>query len=135
MPTYRFVLRRGPSAAVAADIPLAGELLLDTESRTVTVGDGATPGGLALHKASVGLGAVDNTSDAAKPVSTAQAAALALKAPLASPAFTGAPTAPAPTTGSGVATKQYVDDAVAAGGGGSGGESVGSKLYLASNYH
>ena len=70
-----------------------------------------------------------------RPLAGAQAAALALKAPLASPAFTGAPTAPAPTTGSGVATKQYVDDAVAAGGGGSGGESVGSKLYLASNYH
>ena len=66
-----------------------------------------------------------------RPLAAAQAAALALKAPLASPAFTGAPTAPAPTTGSGVATKQYVDDAVAAGGG----ESVGSKLYLASNYH
>jgi hypothetical protein len=37
----------------------------------------------------VGLGSVDNTSDAAKPVSTAQQTALDLKAPLASPAFTG----------------------------------------------
>lgn len=36
-----------------------------------------------------GLENVDNTSDANKPVSTAQADALALKAPLASPAFTG----------------------------------------------
>lgn len=35
---------------------------------------------LALVKADVGLGGVDNTSDAAKPVSTAQAAAIALKA-------------------------------------------------------
>ena len=135
MPAYRFILRRGPAAAVAADVPMAGELLLDTESRTVTVGDGATAGGHPLHKASVGLGNVDNTADTAKPVSTAQAAALALKAPLASPAFTGAPTAPAPTTGPGIATKQYVDDAVASGGGGSGGESIGSKLYLSSNYH
>jgi hypothetical protein len=47
-------------------------------------------------KADVGLGNVDNTSDASKPVSTAQQAALDLKAPLASPAFTGAPTAAAP---------------------------------------
>jgi hypothetical protein len=39
--------------------------------------------------AMVGLGNVDNTSDANKPVSTAQATALALKAPLASPTFTG----------------------------------------------
>lgn len=40
-------------------------------------------------KASVGLGNADNTSDANKPVSTAQQAALDLKAPLASPTFTG----------------------------------------------
>jgi hypothetical protein len=39
--------------------------------------------------AQVGLGSVDNTSDAAKPVSTATQTALALKAPLASPTFTG----------------------------------------------
>ena len=37
----------------------------------------------------LGLGNVDNTSDASKPVSTAQAAVNALKAPLASPTFTG----------------------------------------------
>lgn len=49
---------------------------------------------LALVKGDVGLGNVDNTSDANKPVSTAQQAALDLKAPLASPALTGVPTAP-----------------------------------------
>ncbi len=37
----------------------------------------------------VGLGSVDNTSDAGKPVSTATQTALNLKAPLASPTFTG----------------------------------------------
>lgn len=42
----------------------------------------------------VGLGNVNNTSDAAKPVSTAQQTALDLKANLASPALTGTPTAP-----------------------------------------
>ena len=43
----------------------------------------------ALTKSSVGLGNVDNTSDANKPVSTATQAALDLKAPLADPTFTG----------------------------------------------
>ena len=42
-----------------------------------------------VTKAQVGLGSADNTSDAAKPVSTAQQTALNLKANLASPAFTG----------------------------------------------
>jgi hypothetical protein len=43
----------------------------------------------ATTKAQVGLGNVDNTSDANKPVSTAQATALGLKADLAGAAFTG----------------------------------------------
>lgn len=42
-----------------------------------------------LGKSDVGLSNVDNTSDAAKPVSTATQTALNLKAPLASPTFTG----------------------------------------------
>lgn len=46
-----------------------------------------TPTGLSA--ASVGLGNVDNTSDANKPVSTAQQTALNLKANIASPTFTG----------------------------------------------
>lgn len=62
-------------------------------------------GVVVLDKGDIGLGNVDNTSDANKPVSTATqtalnekadvagvTAALALKAPLASPAFTGTPT-------------------------------------------
>jgi|GEM_PF-2891469 len=44
----------------------------------------------------VGLGNVNNTSDANKPVSTAQQNAINLKANLASPALTGTPTAPTP---------------------------------------
>ena len=51
-----------------------------------------------ITAAMVGLGSVDNTSDASKPVSTAQQAALALKAPLASPTFTGTVRLPAGTT-------------------------------------
>jgi len=42
-----------------------------------------------ITKTMVGLGDVDNTSDANKPVSTATQTALDLKAPLASPTFTG----------------------------------------------
>lgn len=45
-----------------------------------------------ITKSMVGLGNVDDTSDASKPVSSAQQTALNLKAPLASPAFTGTPT-------------------------------------------
>ncbi|WP_297095618.1 hypothetical protein [uncultured Draconibacterium sp.] len=47
-----------------------------------------------VSKADVGLGNVDNTSDADKPVSTAQQTALDLKANKANAALTGIPTAP-----------------------------------------
>lgn len=49
-----------------------------------------------LDKSDVGLSNVDNTSDLNKPVSTAQQAALDLKADLAGAAFTGVVTAPTP---------------------------------------
>ena len=49
---------------------------------------------LVLVKADVGLGNVDNTTDANKPVSTATQTALNLKANLASPTFTGTVTVP-----------------------------------------
>lgn len=51
-----------------------------------------------VTKVQVGLGNVDNTSDASKPVSTAQQTALDLKANLASPALTGNPTCPTQAT-------------------------------------
>ena len=62
-------------------------------------------------KADVGLGNVDNTSDAAKPVSTAQATALALKANTASPTLTGTPAAP--TAAAGTNTTQLATTAYA----------------------
>lgn len=46
-------------------------------------------GAVVLGKSDFGLGNVENTSDANKPVSTATATALGLKAPLANPTFTG----------------------------------------------
>lgn len=51
-----------------------------------------------ITKAMVGLGSVDNTSDASKPISTATQTALDLKAPLAAPTFTGAVVLPSTTT-------------------------------------
>jgi hypothetical protein len=100
---------------------------------------------LGLTKADVGLGDVDNTSDVDKPISTAQqglvidsladgdtthapsrnvvfdaiatiTAALTGKAPLASPTFTGTPTAPTPTAGdddTSVATTEFVQGEIA----------------------
>lgn len=49
----------------------------------------------ATARTNIGLGNVDNTSDADKPVSTAQATAIGLKANTASPTFTGTVTLPA----------------------------------------
>jgi hypothetical protein len=59
---------------------------------------------------------VDNTSDANKPVSTATATALGLKAPLASPVLTGtplAPTAVSTVNTTQIATTEFVQTAVA----------------------
>ena len=73
-----------------------------------------TPTG--ITKSDVGLANVDNTTDANKPVSTATQTALDLKAPLASPALTGTPTAPtaaANTDTTQVATTAFVKTAVA----------------------
>jgi hypothetical protein len=51
-------------------------------------------GAVTLVKADVGLNVVDNTTDLSKPISTATSNALNLKAPLASPTFTGTVTLP-----------------------------------------
>ncbi|EBA06011.1 sialate O-acetylesterase [Sagittula stellata] len=85
------------------------------EGGAVTSVAGRT-GAVVLTKSDVGLGNVDNTPDADKPVSTAQQAALDAKAPLADPAFTGtptAPTAPAGTSTTQIATTAFVGAAVA----------------------
>jgi hypothetical protein len=61
-----------------------------SELATKTYADGAATTAVeGLTKSSVGLGNVDNTSDANKPVSTATQTALDLKAPKADPTFTG----------------------------------------------
>lgn len=87
-----------------------------------------------ITKSMVGLGSVDNTADTAKPISTATQTALdlklnsttaastyetitnvALKAPLASPTFTGTPLAPTATSGTNttqIATTAFVKTAI-----------------------
>jgi hypothetical protein len=65
--------------------------IVDTAAlATKTYADGAVSTAVAaLTKSSVGLGNVDNTSDANKPISNATQSELDGKAPLASPTFTG----------------------------------------------
>ena len=62
-------------------------------------------------RSNLGLGSVNNTSDADKPVSTAQQTALNLKADSASPTLTGDPKAPTPSIGdndTSIATTAFV---------------------------
>jgi hypothetical protein len=84
---------------------LAGVISNETGTGSLVFGTSpniTTPTGIV--KGDVGLGNVDNTSDANKPVSTAQQTALDLKANLASPPLTGTPTAP--TASAGTSTTQ-----------------------------
>lgn len=80
--------------AKLADVPTA------TIKGRVTAGTG-DPEDLTTSQARtlLSINNVSNTSDANKPVSTAQQSALNAKAPLASPALTGTPTAPTATAG------------------------------------
>ena len=83
----------------------AGTYTMDIDSTvaTKTYADTAVSTAVSgLTKSSVGLGNVDNTSDANKPVSTATQTALDLKAPLANPTFTGTVTLPTGTVTSGM---------------------------------
>jgi len=89
--------------------------------KSTTVNGKALNTNITLNKTDVGLSAVDNTADAAKPVSTAQQTELNLKANLADPTFTGipnAPTAAVDTSTTQIATTAYAkkeaDDAQAA---------------------
>lgn len=73
-------------------------------------------GAVVLTKADVGLTNVDNTSDATKPISAAQQAALDLKAPLNSPDFGGTPKVPTAAGGTNTtqaASTAFVSAAVA----------------------
>jgi hypothetical protein len=112
-------LRRGTAVEWTTSNPILteGEIGVETDTKKLKVGDGLTvwaslpyinltPAAAAsiyatianptftgtvsgITKSMVGLGSVDNTTDANKPVSTSTQTALDLKAPLASPTFTG----------------------------------------------
>ena len=77
-------------------------LVTTTGTQTLTNKTITSPSGLV--KGDVGLGNVDNTSDANKPVSTAGQTALDLKANLASPTFTGTVVLPDNTVALGTKT-------------------------------
>lgn len=77
-----------PSAHTHGIIDVSGlQTALDLKAPLASPAFTGTPTG--ITKTHVGLANVDNTSDANKPVSTAQQTALNLKANLASPTFTG----------------------------------------------
>jgi hypothetical protein len=110
----------------AAEAALSGRLdTLEADATTQTAVDAklnasavSTFGGTLIDDAdaaaartTLGLGNVDNTTDAGKPISTATQSALDAKAPLASPSLTGtpvAPTAAADTNTTQIATTAYV---------------------------
>lgn len=96
-----------------ASLSSGGNLTLTGFLDVASGGTGAKTA--AAARTNLGLGNVDNTSDANKPVSTAQQMALDLKSNLASPALTGNPTAPTQAQGNNstrIATTAYVDTAV-----------------------
>lgn len=129
--------RRDTAANWTAADPVLqlGEVGWETDTRKAKIGDGSTAwtaldyiveegvvsvngetGVVTLDKADIGLANVDNTPDSAKPVSTLQAAALAIKADLASPTFTGDPKAPTPAADdddTSIATTSYVQTELA----------------------
>lgn len=133
-------IKRGSTASVAGYTGAVGEIIYNSSTKRIHTQDGVTAGGsplallsdittggvtsvntqtgdVVLGKGDIGLGNVDNTSDANKPISTAQAAAINLKAPIANPAFTGTPTAPTAAQVSNntqIATTAFVKAAVAA---------------------
>lgn len=95
--------------------PTTGIPKTDLESSVQTSLGKADSALQSVTKADVGLGNVDNTSDANKPVSTAQQTALNQKANIASPTFTGTPKAPTAVAGTNttqLATTAFVKTAV-----------------------
>lgn len=121
-------------ARVAAEAAIAPYTASDVLAKLVTVDGsgsgvdadlvrGTTPSATGLSilgsasdtaiKTTLGLENVNNTSDENKPVSTATQAALDLKAPIASPTFTGTVTLPgAPTADNHAATKAWVEQSI-----------------------
>ena len=86
------VLAVETSARIAADTALTSSisgLSIDLSTKAPLASPTFTGTVAGITKQMVGLGSVDNTTDAAKPISTATQTALDAKAPLANPTFTG----------------------------------------------
>jgi hypothetical protein len=110
---------------VAADVTdstsVGRSVLTAVNAAAARTAIGAEPSGAALAAVAGHVEAADPHTQYA--LETDLTTALALKAPLASPALTGNPTAPTQTAGNNstrLATTAYVETAVAAGGGGGG---------------
>ena len=122
--SWKKILLAGQGEIVDADISAIGQAKISGLTTSLagkvptsrTVNGHALTGNVALVKADVGLGSVNNTLDLDKPISDLTGTALATKAPLASPVLTGNPTAPTPSTGDNslrIATTAFVTNAVA----------------------
>lgn len=129
--TYKVYVTTSASVAVPIDAVTAASLAaaLTTKENTITPGTTADywrgdKTWQPLNKAAVGLGNVDNTPDASKPVSTAQQAALDLKANdnavvkltgnqtiAGVKTFSSSPVVPTPTNATDAVNKTYVDTA------------------------
>lgn len=97
--------------------------LIDGETRLSDYTDSAVAAEATARDTAIGVETTARIA-AVSSEASARSTADALKAPLASPAFTGNPTAPTPTVGdndTSLATTAFVTAAVAAGGGGGGG--------------
>lgn len=81
-------------------------------NKTTTVNGHALSGDVTVTKSDVGLGSVNNTSDADKPISTKQQVALDLKADKSNVLQKDNTTEYAPASNYHPATKKYVDDTV-----------------------
>jgi len=114
---FRVQFLRGTTAENAAFVGRDGELTVDTTQHTLRIHDGTAAGGVELAKAS-DLSTLQTTV-----ANKADVATVNTKAAVASPAFTGTPTAPTPATGTNstqLATTAFVQNTVATLGAGSG---------------
>lgn len=113
------VASRQATAARAARTPRSGEAILDTDTGVLYVGDGATPGGVAVSAGGGGSVAsvFGRTGTVAATTGDYAVSQVTGAAPLASPALTGTPTAPTAAPGTNttqVATTAFAQAAVAA---------------------